>query len=243
MSSVKLDRLLHSLLGWVPYSVGISLRRACYRFVFQELGQSSNIEPGVYLIGADGIQLGKQVILRSRVSLEVLDPQSHLIIGDGVTLDLGVSIKAHSGSGEISIGDRTYIGPYTCLSGRDIKIGINCLIASHSSIYASNHNFADPTQPMNQQGHSYKGIVIEDDCWLGTGVRVLDGVTIGKGSIIGAGSVVTKDVPPFAIAVGVPAKVVHHRSQSDSMDMREINSLNQQDLISISSNNHSIANS
>ncbi|MGQ9872018.1 DapH/DapD/GlmU-related protein [Leptodesmis sp.] len=54
---------------------------------------------------------------------------------------------------------------------------------------------------MNQQGHSYKGIVIEDDCWLGTGVRVLDGVTIGKGSIIGAGSVVIKDVPTEAVGV------------------------------------------
>jgi acetyltransferase-like isoleucine patch superfamily enzyme len=85
------------------------------------------------------------------------------------------------------------------------------MIASHSGIYANNHNFADPTQPICKQGNSYKGITVEEDCWLGSGVRVLDGVTIGRGSIIGAGAVVTKDIPPYSIAVGVPAKVVSQR--------------------------------
>jgi acetyltransferase-like isoleucine patch superfamily enzyme len=213
MPYLKLDRILPGLLGWIPYSTGVTLRRIGYRLVFHELGELSNIEPSVYLIGASRISLGKQVNLRSGVTLEMLDHQSHLIIGTGVTLDLGVSIKAHSGSGAIEIGDHTYIGPYTCLSGKDIKIGMNCLIASHSSIYASNHIFTDPTQLINQQGHTYKGIVIEDDCWLGTGVKVLDGVTIRRGSIIGAGSVVTKDVPSYSIAAGIPAKVIDYRTQ------------------------------
>jgi acetyltransferase-like isoleucine patch superfamily enzyme len=54
--------------------------------------------------------------------------------------------------------------------------------------------------------------LIEDDCWLGSGVKVLDGVTIGKGSVIGAGSVVTKNIPPFSVAVGVPARVIKSRN-------------------------------
>ncbi|MBA2748254.1 MAG: acyltransferase, partial [Tatlockia sp.] len=56
-----------------------------------------------------------------------------------------------------------------------------------------------------------QGVVIEDNCWLGYGVKVLDGVTIGEGSVIGAGAVVTKDIPPYSVAVGVPAKVVRSR--------------------------------
>jgi acetyltransferase-like isoleucine patch superfamily enzyme len=92
-----------------------------------------------------------------------------------------------------------------------IKIGKDCMIASHSSLYANNHIFADPNKRFREQGVSTKGIVLEDDCWLGTGVRVLDGVTIGKGSVIGAGAVVTRDIEPYSIAVGVPAKVISKR--------------------------------
>ncbi len=78
-------------------------------------------------------------------------------------------------------------------------------------MYANSHNFSDPNIPINQQGLTCKGILIEDDCWLGTGVRVLDGVTIGRGSIVGAGAVVTKSLPPYSIAVGVPARVIDRR--------------------------------
>lgn len=94
-----------------------------------------------------------------------------------------------------------------------IKIGQNCLIGSHSGIYGNNHNFADPNHLIFEQGITCKGIVIEDDCWLGTGVKVLDGVTIGQGSVIGAGAVVTKNIPPYSVAVGVPAKVVSQRKE------------------------------
>jgi acetyltransferase-like isoleucine patch superfamily enzyme len=128
-------------------------------------------------------------------------------------LDRGVDIRTHQ-NGHIEIGENTYIGPYTCLSGDRIKIGKSCLIASQSGLYANNHVFKDSTKLIKEQGHTYKGIVIEDDCWLGNGVRVLDGVTIGCGSVIGAGAVVTKDIPPYSVAVGVPAKVVDQRQVS-----------------------------
>ncbi|NJM72477.1 MAG: acyltransferase [Scytonema sp. RU_4_4] len=88
------------------------------------------------------------------------------------------------------------------------------MIASHTGIYANNHNFADLTRPMKSQGVTSKGIVIENDCWLGTGVKVLDGVRIGCGSVIGAGAVVTKDIPPYSIAVGVPARVIAQRGDN-----------------------------
>ncbi|MBW4484855.1 MAG: acyltransferase [Tildeniella torsiva UHER 1998/13D] len=96
------------------------------------------------------------------------------------------------------------------------------MIASHCSMYANNHGFNDLTRPMHSQPLTTLGITIEDDCWLGTGVRVLDGVTIGIGSVIGAGAVVSRDIPPYSIAVGVPARVIKSRKEqlSASSDKR-----------------------
>jgi len=74
-----------------------------------------------------------------------------------------------------------------------------------------NHIYKDPKTPIRLQEIRAIGIIIEDDVWLGVGSTVLDGVTIGKGSVIGAGAVVTKDIPPYSIAVGVPAKVIKKR--------------------------------
>ncbi|MEB3336520.1 MAG: DapH/DapD/GlmU-related protein [Leptolyngbyaceae bacterium] len=69
--------------------------------------------------------------------------------------------------------------------------------------------------PINEQGLIGLGVVIEDDCWLGCGAKVMDGITIGKGSVIGAGAVVTKSLPPYSIAVGVPARIIGKRDQQD----------------------------
>jgi galactoside O-acetyltransferase len=81
---------------------------------------------------------------------------------------------------------------------------------------AVNHVFDDLQRPIREQGITAQGIVIEDDVWLGAGVTVVDGVTIGRGSIIGAGAVVTTDIPPYSIAVGIPAKPVKDRRQLDN---------------------------
>ena len=86
------------------------------------------------------------------------------------------------------------------------------LIASFVSMYAANHNFEDPNIPIRDQGMTTKGgIKIEDDVWIGTHVVILDGITIGKGSVISAGSIVTQDVEPYSIVAGVPAKIIRYR--------------------------------
>ncbi|NEO99695.1 MAG: acyltransferase [Symploca sp. SIO2E9] len=203
------EAIVFFLLAGTPTPLGRVLRRLGYRTIFAQLGKSAWIRVGIHFEGAARIKMGDLVSIHPGVRIRSLNQKSMIVMADKVSLDRGVDIK--SNRGEIAIGKQTYIGPYTCLSGGDIKIGDNCLIASHSGIYANNHSFADPLRPIRDQGSSFKGIVIEDDCWLGSGVRVLDGVTIAKGSVIGAGAVVTKDIPPYSVAVGVPAKVVSHR--------------------------------
>jgi acetyltransferase-like isoleucine patch superfamily enzyme len=97
-----------------------------------------------------------------------------------------------------------------------VTIGDNVLIAPMVKILAVNHNYADPTRPVIDQGITGKGIVIEDGAWIGAGAAILDGVRIGKGAVIGANAVVTRDVPPRAVSVGIPAKVVRY-IQGDAM--------------------------
>lgn len=208
------EAVVITLVGWVPLSLGRSLRGLLYRSIFAQFGNAVQIKSGVELIHTSSIAIGNKVKIDRGVALRNEGQNSRIKLGNSVKLDLGVIIKTHIDS-EIEIGDCTYIGPYTCLSGKYIKIGRDCRIASHLGIYANNHTFTDPNRKIKEQGSTYKGIVIEDDCWLASGVRIVDGVTVGQGSVIGAGAVVTKDVPPYSIAVGVPAKVIKSRKPGD----------------------------
>jgi acetyltransferase-like isoleucine patch superfamily enzyme len=133
-----------------------------------------------------------------------------IAIGNNCELLYGVLIMTYGGF--VEIGNNCSINPYTVLYGHGgLKIGNNVLIAGHTLIIPSNHNFDDLSKPIYHQGETKKGIVIEDDVWIGSGCRILDGVTIHSGAIVAAGAVVTKDVPPFSIVGGVPAKVIKMR--------------------------------
>lgn len=203
-------------LGWIPKLPGSILRRIIYRTIVAQIGQSLYIESGVEIAGANCLEIGNDVKILRDVRLTAREKNSKIRLGDKVCIERGVNISVvpHEGNCQIEIGDRTVIGAYSCVAGPgDIKIGKCCLIASHVGIYANNHIFADASRYIWDQGVTREGIVIEDDCWLGNGVTVLDGVTIGRGSVIGAGAVVTKNIPPYSVAVGVPAKVVARRGE------------------------------
>ena len=98
-------------------------------------------------------------------------------------------------------------------SANGIQIGNDVLIGPNCNIVPVNHNIRDRNIPIRLQGYpeSKGGIVIEDDVWLGASVTILDGVKIGKGAVIGAGSVVTKNIEPYSINFGVPSKKVGFR--------------------------------
>ena len=114
-----------------------------------------------------------------------------IIIGNNVALNVNVMINADCG-GKIIIGNDVIIGPNTVMR-------------------AANHGIEDINLPIYKQGHKPGEINIKDEFWLGANVTVLPNVTIGASSVVGAGSVVKSDIPPFSIAVGVPAKVIKQR--------------------------------
>jgi acetyltransferase-like isoleucine patch superfamily enzyme len=120
--------------------------------------------------------------------------------------------------GNVEIGDDCSVNPFCVLYGHGgLKIGKGVRIASHTVMIPANHGFEDLDTPIWRQAETRRGIVIEDDVWIGSGCTILDGVRIGRGCIIGAGAVVTASLPEFSIAVGVPARVVRDRRASPNV--------------------------
>jgi acetyltransferase-like isoleucine patch superfamily enzyme len=202
------EYLVTGIFGFIPTPIGSAVRNLVYISVLDRIGFGVYIQPDVRLIGARNIQLGNRVRLYKDVYLS--NRGNPIVLKGRVQVLQGAAIRSQGGfGGGIEIGEKTLICRYVCIGGPGpIKVGRDCMIANNSSIHANNHNFGDISRPITQQGLTCKGITIEDNCWLGAGVRVLDGVTIGKGSVIGAGAVVTRSIPPYSVAVGVPAKVV-----------------------------------
>lgn len=129
-------------------------------------------------------------------------------IQDGVDFRLGLPFD---NGNSIEIGDRTFIGRCCEVNcGSKIIIGNDCLIASHTTIVDAAHKILPPHLLTNSQTFS-EPIIIEDDVWIGTHCVVTGGVTVGKGSIIAAGAVVTKSIPPYEIWGGVPARFIKKR--------------------------------
>jgi len=141
-----------------------------------------------------------------------------VLIGKNLTTGFGCRIEAHpptSGEKVIIFGDNVQINDYVHIAASEkVSIGSNVLIASKVYISDLNHgnyrgsNADSPMIPPNDRALSSRPVVIEDNVWLGENVCVMAGVTIGFGSIIGASSVVSKDIPKYSIAVGSPAKVI-----------------------------------
>jgi len=111
----------------------------------------------------------------------------------------------------IVIGDNSGIG-HNCKLSSPMKIGNNVMMGPDVTCMTRSHNFAEIDIPMCEQGETpRRKITIEDDVWIGARVIIMPGVTIGTGSIVGSCSVVTKDVQPFSIVGGVPAKIIRYR--------------------------------
>ena len=162
----------------------------------------------------DSLCLENNVFISDRVVIYQAPNGGPVKIGKGVHIHCDSIIETGS-RGSLTIGADTHIQPRCQFSAYigSIEIGSGVQIAPNCAFYPYDHGFKPDelikTQPLQTKG----GIVIDDDTWLGVGVIVLDGSHIGKGAVIGAGSVVTHDIPDGGIAFGVPARVVKMRSE------------------------------
>lgn len=149
------------------------------------------------------------------VNSVIYDPRS-ITIGKNFSHGLGCKIYCQDpeeGS-QLSIGDRVSLNDNVTINadhGGVISVGNNVLMGPGVIIRATNHNYMSRDNLIREQGHTASEIKIEDDVWLGASVIVLPGVTIGQGAVIGAGSVVSKSIESYALAVGIPAKVIKYR--------------------------------
>jgi acetyltransferase-like isoleucine patch superfamily enzyme len=183
--------------------------------------------PGLFAHAGRGSVWGRNVVVRHPGKIR---------IGDGVVIDDGCYLDAKgSEAGEFRIGDRAIIGRNCIVSSKGgsvviedrvniggacalyssggIRIGADTMFAAHCYVGGGRYDpYGRLEIPMCQQELPARGVVIEEDCWLGAGAAVIDGVRVGKGSVIAAGAVVTRDVHPYSVVAGVPAKLVGKRT-------------------------------
>jgi acetyltransferase-like isoleucine patch superfamily enzyme len=133
------------------------------------------------------------------------------VLGDGVIIGRGSILNAKGGP--LELGPRVNVGT-NCMLFADgpLRIGADTMLAGGCYINGGGYAIDGPVdRPMREQAVQMSGVTIEEDCWLGAGVTVVAGVRIGRGSVIGAGALVNRDIPPYSVAVGVPARVVRRR--------------------------------
>lgn len=150
------------------------------------------------------------VFLDHDVDISARPGHARLILGRWVHVGAHSALRAHEGT--MIVGDRAIVGRHVSINGYlDVEIGANALLADHIYISDFDHRYADVNLPIKDQGIVKTRTRVEPDVWIGTRVTVTRGVVIGTGSVIGANAVVTRDVPPWSVAVGVPARVVKSR--------------------------------
>lgn len=169
----------------------------CYTIVmrgsFAAWGPRSRLGRGAKLVGTQLVHVGGDVTIGEHAWLNAKDDR-----GDGMPT--------------LRIGDGTYIGRFSQINAwQQVIIGNNALIADKVYISDAEHNYENINVPIRCQGDHFKGAVrLGEGCWLGIGVVILPGVTVGNNAVIAANAVVTKDVPDYAVVAGVPARIIKY---------------------------------
>ena len=207
LDRVLLRRWARQIELWRGYWLSLRGAQVGTRF---GVGRSVRVEYPSCLYAGDDVTICEHSYLHC-LSSRGVRIGSHTSIDRNLWLHCGGTPEDHD-HGFFEIGEHSFIGCNAVMgAGGSITIGNNVLIGQSVNIHAESHRFDDPKHLIRKQGVSYQGVVIEDDVWIGSKATILDGVTVGRGAVIGAGAVVTVSVPPYAIAVGVPARVVGRR--------------------------------
>ncbi|MBI2566280.1 MAG: acyltransferase [Candidatus Schekmanbacteria bacterium] len=207
------------LLSGLPGAAGIALRAVAYPWILGACGKGVVIGRGVIVRHPRRIHLGNRVMIDDGCVLDARSDDGGIHIGDDVILSRRVTLSCKDG--EIRIGSRTGIGTNSTVhsvGGSAVRVGSDCVIAPYVYLVGGSHYRTDRLDiPIAEQGLELRGgVVVGDGCWLGARATVLDGTALGAHSIVGAGAVVTRSVPDFSVAVGLPARVVADRRESKS---------------------------
>ncbi|MBN2030713.1 glycosyltransferase [bacterium] len=197
--------------SWVPGALGLFLRSKLYPVLLGKVGRNVSFGLGVVLRHPQKIVIGDNVVIDDQCVLDAKGSDNRgIFIGNGVFLGRGSILNCKNG--DIILKDNVNISS-NCLifSASEVKIEADVLLAAYCYLVGGTHHFDDPEVPVLYQKRSSKGIQVGSGGWLGAHVSVFDGVAIGKSVVIGAGSVVNKNIPDYAIAAGVPIKVIKKR--------------------------------
>jgi acetyltransferase-like isoleucine patch superfamily enzyme len=202
------EQTLQMLFGWIPTPLGMACRAVFYRLMLHMDGLAA-IESDVRIRFANHLKLSQGVYLDQRTYFHAcpngIEIGANTLVMHGAVLHVyNFRSIPHAG---IWIGHDSLIGEYTVIRGQGgVRIGNRVYTSPMVQILAVNHVFEDRERSFVEQGITARGIVIEDDVWIGAAAVITDGVRIGKGAVIGAGAVVTADVAPHIVVGGVPAK-------------------------------------
>lgn len=189
---------------------GICIIRGCIRLhsaVF--VGKKVRIRDKRKLKIEQGSTIDDFVVLDA-LSLNGLRIKKNVKIGQYTQIRCSGSLK-ELGQG-FEIGNNSGVGEFSFFGAAGgIRIGDNVIMGQNVRMHAENHYYNDEGKLIRLQGVNHKGIIVGNNCWIGSGVVILDGVTIGEGCVVGANSLVTHNLPNNSVAVGSPAKVIKSR--------------------------------
>lgn len=189
--SLEIVTWVETFIRFLPGAIGSRVRRVWFSRRFNVQGKHY-IGFGTEFIAPGAMKFAGKILLGEYGYFNA--DGGSIKIGNGVAFNRGVHINAACG-GRIWVGDHSLIGPGVVMR-------------------TANHQYSRTDISIQNQGHTPADIIIEDDCWIGANAIILGGVHIGKGAVIGAASVVTKDIPSMAVAVGVPAKIIRYRDSN-----------------------------
>jgi acetyltransferase-like isoleucine patch superfamily enzyme len=202
MAGTALLDPLRMVTTHMPGPFGYGLRRLLFRRVFNSIGKNCILDVGLRIVGGHNISVGEYTWIDAYVSVGAL-------------------------FGPVSIGKRIHVAPFTMiLAGAEgieiedyVAIGAGTQIYGHSETARGGKRMSGPMIPWRFKSHQSGKVVISKDCFVGAGSIILPGTTIGEGAVVGAGSVITRDVAPWSIVFGSPARVVGRRDPVTQPDI------------------------
>jgi acetyltransferase-like isoleucine patch superfamily enzyme len=196
-----------------PGALGLFLRSRIYPCLFRKCGRNVHFGTNVVLRNPNKIEIGDNVIIDDNC---LLDAKGRC--NNGITIEDGAFIGRNSilscKNGDIILRKKANIG-FNCeiFSGSRVEVGEGVLMAAYGYLIGGDHDSGDVEVSVTEQGSTSQGIVVGEGSWLGAAALVRDGVKVGAHAIIGAGAVVTHDVADYAVAAGVPARVLRDRRE------------------------------